>query len=567
MPHINHVLRNFYKKYPESVEISLESIGESPSTTKPTILIICTSVTKVRSILKKSLAYDKETYGLKVCRGKVVRSRGKGARRSMAKRGTEAKNAGFQERPGNGASIGACVEGRHLPPVSFGGLVVVDGKSYGMTVHHMLDEPSEDSDSENEDFDPLEPVLRSSGRYNDMPELTYSESSVYSSGDEEYMYELSDYESDSSSNSPYASDSEGDEDSPQSRRPSPSPYHLSSRPASSPSFHTEDSLEPGDIPGIPPSCGESYVITQPAIDDIPIDFYPDPSTRDEEHLDSCSLGEVYASSGIRRRTENNLIHEIDWALFEFNEYRLPEENTVSMDGQVPLQVAKTEELGGLAVHCRARTSGLQTGLILPAMTSVKIYGRQTPSSSYQVAGRQLGIPGDSGAWIISSDRGNVCGHVLAYSPRKRVAYICPMDVLIQDIGLTLDAKTISFPSGEEIWSAEPKMEDMQQDMEDLLRDLQISNPKPSSLPNPEPLLDERDRENAGDVTEGKESIPIRLLPQSETRLKQREQTLSFVSQWDGRKLGGSGTGIGGITYSAEEVDSGIEVEPEEVSAR
>jgi hypothetical protein len=31
-----------------------------------------------------------------------------------------------------------------LPPVSFGGTILVDGKPFGMTVHHMLDAPSDD---------------------------------------------------------------------------------------------------------------------------------------------------------------------------------------------------------------------------------------------------------------------------------------------------------------------------------------------------------------------------------------------------------------------------------------
>jgi hypothetical protein len=188
MPHINHVLRGFYKKYPESVEISLESIGESSTTTKPTILVICTSVNKVRSILKKSLVYDKSTYGLKVCRGKVVRSRKNGVKRSMAIGGDiKPANGGHQERPSNGASIGAYVGDRHLPPVSLGGLIIVDDKPYGMTVHHMLDDPSDGED----ELDTTAPILRSSAHFLEMPDLTHSESSVYSSGDEEFMYELS----------------------------------------------------------------------------------------------------------------------------------------------------------------------------------------------------------------------------------------------------------------------------------------------------------------------------------------------------------------------------------------
>ncbi|CAG8975661.1 hypothetical protein HYALB_00012319 [Hymenoscyphus albidus] len=432
MPHINHVFRGFYRKYPESIEISLESIGESPTTTKPTILVICTSVQKIRSILKKHLVYDKSTYGLKVCRGKVVRSRNKGARRSMANEFSgdiKPANTDHQPQPNNGASIGAFVNSRHLPPVSLGGLIMIDDKPYGMTVHHMLDDPEEE-----EEIEPQEPILRSSA-HGDVPDLTYSESSEYcSSGDEEFMYQLSDCESDFGSET--ASDSEFDE----------SEY----------GDESGGEEEPGDIEGIPEDCGEGYFITQPAIDDVDELFYPDEETRDSDHLDSYELGEVYASSGIRRRNEEGTVHEIDWALFKFKDDRCPTENKIKgesfcqqKEGEYPRGVAANRELGNLEVHCMARTSGLQTGRILPGMVIVKIYGRQTPSSSYQVAGK-LGVPGDSGAWVVDNEQGRACGHVLAWSSRKKAAYICPMDILIRDIQETLQAKSIHLPGGEDL---------------------------------------------------------------------------------------------------------------------
>ncbi|CZS93455.1 uncharacterized protein RAG0_03754 [Rhynchosporium agropyri] len=438
IPHINHVLRGFYRRYPESVEISLESIGESPTTTKPTILVICTSVSKMRSILKKSLVYDESVFGLKVCRGKVVRSRKHGPRRSMAGdiASMRAANGEHQDRPMNGASIGAYVGERHLPPVSFGGLIIVDSKPYGMTVHHMLDDPSDGEDEE----EPVQaPILRSGAHSSEMPELNLSDSSVFDSGDEEYMYTLSDYGSDFSEDEQEFEDEE-EEDQEDST--------------------SDEYMEPGDVRGIPQGCGEEYLITQPAIDDVSEDFYPNEETRDEDHLDSFQLGEVYASSGIRRRTENGTVHEIDWALFEFNKERCPQQNHIKNGDRFchhkptkyPVAVAPSKDLSDLEVHCMARTSGLQSGRILPGMMTVKIYGRQTPSSSYQVAGKMLGIPGDSGAWVVDNKDGRACGHVLAWSSKKRVAYICPMDVLVRDIGETLNATSICLPGGEELYS-------------------------------------------------------------------------------------------------------------------
>jgi hypothetical protein len=539
MPHINHVLRNFYKKYPESVEISLESVGETPTTTKPTILVICTSVTKVRSILKKSLVYDKNVFGLKVCRGKVVRSRKRGARRSMANGELKAANPDHQDRPSNGASIGAYIGERHLPPVSFGGLIMVDNKPYGMTVHHMLDDPSEDS--EDEDVHSSQPILRSSA-YADMPDLTRSQSSIYSSGDEEYMYTLSDYESDFSTTSSPAASEYGSDDE----------------------WAAEDAveheiLEPGDIRGIPTGCGESYLITQPAIDDVSPDFFPSEETRDEDHLDSFQLGEIYASSGIRRRTENDIVHEIDWALFEFSEDRLPITNHIKngsrhcsqKEGRYPLSVAPSTDLADLNVHCMARTSGLQSGRILPGMVIVKIYGRQTPSTSFQVAGK-LGVPGDSGAWVVDNEQGRACGHVLAWSSRKRVAYICPMDVLVKDIGETVGARSISLPGGQEIFSSisEEKISDeriaasVREAMSASHLDRLASKTDPSDVsdelasllaelklpPTPTQIdgLDPASLENTSSgslVHQGKqkEEVRIRLVPRDENQLGRRQE--------------------------------------------
>ncbi|KAJ8060864.1 hypothetical protein OCU04_009946 [Sclerotinia nivalis] len=444
MPHVNHALRSFYKKYPESVEISLESVGESSTKTKPTILVICTSVNKVRSILKKSLVYDKATYGLKVCRGKVVRARNGGVKRSMA-HGDElvAKNTQHQERPKNGASMGAYINDHHLPPVSFGGLVTVDDKPYGMSVHHMLDDPSDND--EDEPVQPTKPILRSSARpqalpqYLEMPDLTHSETSYYSSGDEEYNYSFTDYSSSGSSfdsdASPYASEDEDDSDA---------------------EFPT---LEPGDIPPIPVSSSNvhNYPITQPAIDDIDPDFYPDPETRDEDHLDSCLLGNVYASSGIRRLTHDNITHEIDWCLFEFEEHRLPDfTSSISLTTQ-PTGVVPLTELPDLPVKCTGRTSGTQTGRILPSMSILKIYGRKTPSMSWQVAGR-IGVPGDSGAWVLErgddisagpgNNSGRVAGSVLAWSQRKNVGYICPMWISVLDMANALKCEKIGLPGVE-----------------------------------------------------------------------------------------------------------------------
>ncbi|TQV92515.1 hypothetical protein V2A60_007196 [Cordyceps javanica] len=441
MPQINQALRHFYRKHPESVEISLESIGLSPQQTEPTVLVVCSSVGKVRAILKKRVGdlFDGSTgFALKVCRGHVLRSRRvtDSIKRSMATDDdeVEAVNPKYQERPGNGASIGAWIGDRHLPPVSFGGLVVVDGKTYGMTVHHMLDDPDRD------------PAGQESRRSAALP-ISYSTSQFDSTdeGDDD-GYELSDTESEPYSDTDITSEYGDDSDD------------------------EEDDDEPGDIPGIEPGCGDGYVVTQPALDDVEEDFYPCAETEDEDHLDTFSLGPVYASSGIRRRRDNGLIHEVDWALFEFGDDRLPADNAMAKASgcaaEPPLQptvLAPSAALPGKRVQCVARTSGAQRGQILPVLCSVKIYGRASPSHTYQVASpegpRAMGIPGDSGAWIVGVDDGALCGHVLAWSQRKRVAYICPMDVLLLDIAQTLNALEVRLPGGEPVVVLEEETQD------------------------------------------------------------------------------------------------------------
>ena len=55
------------------------------------------------------------------------------------------------------------------------------------------------------------------------------------------------------------------------------------------------------------------------------------------------------------------------------------------------------------------------------------------------------VPGDSGAWIYNSSTLQLCGHVLAWSPKRQTAYIAPMEVLFEDIKRTLDAEHVSLP--------------------------------------------------------------------------------------------------------------------------
>lgn len=56
------------------------------------------------------------------------------------------------------------------------------------------------------------------------------------------------------------------------------------------------------------------------------------------------------------------------------------------------------------------------------------------------------VPGDSGSWVVDNDSGRICGHVLARCSIKRVSYIVPMELLLEDIKETLGAKSVRLPS-------------------------------------------------------------------------------------------------------------------------
>lgn len=61
----------------------------------------------------------------------------------------------------------------------------------------------------------------------------------------------------------------------------------------------------------------------------------------------------------------------------------------------------------------------------------------------------LAVGGDSGAWVMDNASGRVCAHVLAWSARNSIAYIAPMEVLLDDMAHTLRAK-VSLPNSQQI---------------------------------------------------------------------------------------------------------------------
>ncbi|KAF2468962.1 uncharacterized protein BDR25DRAFT_54431 [Lindgomyces ingoldianus] len=172
----------------------------------------------------------------------------------------------------------------------------------------------------------------------------------------------------------------------------------------------------GDIEGVVQGEGRDIIITQPAIDDVAEDFFPNEDDKDGDHLDAHELGYIHASSGTRRWKRKGIVHEIDWALIKIKSDRLQPYNVVlggkrycknpesylrlrpqleepvfrrlytQEEDEYPTEVADSEGLGSRKIHWTDRNSGLQGGMIEATMRSVKFYGRRSFSKSWAVAG-------------------------------------------------------------------------------------------------------------------------------------------------------------------------------------
>ncbi|KAI5209486.1 hypothetical protein E4T39_00714 [Aureobasidium subglaciale] len=472
------IIERALKGSPESSSIDLVSVGHDALTAKPTIIVTCANTARVKAALKRKFHYDRTMFDLKVRQGCVNLSRGKsricgrgdGVKRSHARGdGSESNiaplNPFWQERPLCGASIGAYLpDYGHLEPVSLGGIVKVDDKEYGMSVHHMLEPPTDEEDSTDSDSELDEQANqgahRSSARTSGpvQPRLVPE-----ASDDHGYLSDLSSVSSGGSNEDGYvSSDFESD---------------------------VSDNEDAGNKPGISTSSSKTVQVTQPAFGDaVAEDLHADDATTeelDEDHLSSYKLGKVYASSGLRRLNQDGRRFEIDWALLELDPPRLQPYNLIqggrrhckspvsfkpdlkppvcrrsnlytADEDWYPTEIVPATNLANLEVHCLGRTSGLKTGVIGAAMSFVKIKGRRNFSLSWTVVG-DFGVGGDSGAWIVSNNTGQVAGHVLA--ERTGLTYICAMSLLFQDIQQTLRACRISLPGARKA-AAAAELEDV-----------------------------------------------------------------------------------------------------------
>jgi hypothetical protein len=339
-----------------------------------------------------------------------------------------------------------------------------------MTVHHLLDEPSDDeyeaSEPEEDATGGAEAPRSSAGRHSGvLPAASEVHANSPPSYSEMFRFEVSDEE-----------ESDSDVDANDSAYLNSTGHDLDFSDSESEGSERSDASTCGDVQGVDAGDGFDVIITQPALQDVDDDFFPSEEDRDDDHIDSHSLGHVHASSGLRRWARNGTVHEIDWALVKLKEDRLQPYNLVQggkrfasnshlnycpnllepvcrqgyavEEDEYPVKIANSDELGNLHVHSFGRTTGLRAGIVGPAMSAVRVKMRRTFSRSWHVLG-EFGFGGDSGAWVMD-DRSRVCGHVLARCERFHIAYICPMDVLLEDMKRTLRVKDITLPGAQDV---------------------------------------------------------------------------------------------------------------------
>ena len=428
MPRLSKILQDALHDSLESCSLRLMMAGSTPETAKTTICVECPDTSKIRNALQQRFR-PRRGWNVVVCKGDVRRS-GKTRRPRRAGRGAKSTistasvkklpEQHYQEKPAGGASIGAFKGNEHLPPVSFGGTILLDGEPYGMTVHHMLDDPS-DEEEDHTGFQEAPrraaaPQSRASlGAIATSPDLMFmrSDDNLPDMGELDISDDEDMSDSDTSTIRPdyCIEDEDGDEfwflDN---ATPELEDDNSDDSAASSTSSDEDDAASIGDRLGVGPDDDDELSVTQPAIDDVDEDFFPSAEDRDDDHLSSHSFGYVHASSGIRRIMSGQMKHEVDWALIRVNEERLQLGNTIKND--IPRRKTKTKAtptrpephltsiapmhtLSGTAVHCQGRSSGFKTGRISQAMALVKFHGRRSFSSSWCVEGG-FGIPGDSG---------------------------------------------------------------------------------------------------------------------------------------------------------------------------
>ena len=406
----------------ESYELSVCMTGSSRDSAKPTVLMVCRSLSLAWRILKH-VNEEKKLFDIYVAPGELRRSKAKkkkkGSNNKKIAKGEDKPGqqpSRYQQKPTCGASIGCFVDEQHSEAVTFGGMVLVDGELHGMSVHHMLEDPTAGPDQADVAEPPPEEMSDFFVAFDDMP-----------SDMPDPIWGLEDLPDGFDALEILEAEAEGKKNAPT-----------------------------GDLLGVKPGQGETIIVTQPALDDIDVNYFEDQSEMSDDHLCLHGLGTIHASSGLRRLKYEDVAHEIDWALFKMHDDRRPITNVVeggnrhcktAAQNGYPSQVLKAGALGDLDVHAFGSTSGLETGKIRSEMELTRMPGRRFQSPVWRFEGN-FGEAGDSGAWIIDNETGGLCGHVSSYSESQQSGVLAPTEAQLQDMEETLSVK-VALPVREQ----------------------------------------------------------------------------------------------------------------------
>ena len=405
----------------ESIELSVCMTGPSRNEAKPTLLMVCRSVPLAWKILSH-VNQEKQMFDVYVERGRLRRSKAKKKKGKKIRQRDEGKDkpgqypSRYQQKPSCGASIGCFVDEQHSEAVTFGGIVLVDGETHGMSVHHML---------EDADIDAGTCELEESME-DDMSDATIAFDD-FSTDTSDLLKDLEKLPDGFDASEIWDAESE-------CRGTRSGTERLSTKPGQ----------------------GGPIIVTQPALDDVDPNYFPSEDEMSDDHLVIHGLGTIHASSGLRRLSHEGVAHEIDWALFKIHDDRRPTVNTViggakhcekATQDFFPTKLIKASALGDLKVHAFGSTSGLETGRIRPKMELTRMPGRLSWSPVWKFVGK-FGVAGDSGAWIIDNETGGLCGHVSSYSDSQQYGVLAPMEAQLQDMEETLSVK-VALPTGEE----------------------------------------------------------------------------------------------------------------------
>lgn len=179
--------------------------------------------------------------------------------------------------------------------MSFGGVVMVDNEPYGMTVHHLLEDPEpEYGESISHPLVALCPIpilmpgTESSSKTSKPVVETNTQAPELVEDDDD---DSDDEDSTTDEQALLDLDESDDEDN-------------------------DDEFTDG-VPTGQMDQMDQIVLTQPALDDVEEGFFPNEEDEDDEHLLSHRLGYVHASSGLRRlEMADGIKHEIDWLLMK-----------------------------------------------------------------------------------------------------------------------------------------------------------------------------------------------------------------------------------------------------------